>query len=91
MMEGVNLTKIHHKYFVNDTMYPQYNKNMIILKKSVGLCAAFIFRLVTRWQWKFQSRCHTVPSNSCSGAKTPFCLEASSHVVLNKSEPQTHS
>jgi hypothetical protein len=29
-MEGVNLTKIHESTFVNVTMYPQYNNNMII-------------------------------------------------------------
>jgi hypothetical protein len=30
MMEGVHLTKIYHKHFVNATMYSQYNINMIV-------------------------------------------------------------
>jgi hypothetical protein len=33
MMEGVNLTKIDYKHFVNVIMYPQYNINMIIFNK----------------------------------------------------------
>jgi hypothetical protein len=32
IIERVNLTKIYFKYFVNVTMYPQYN-NITILKK----------------------------------------------------------
>jgi hypothetical protein len=35
MMERVNLTKIYFKPFVNVTIYPQYNNNM--LTKSTGL------------------------------------------------------
>jgi hypothetical protein len=29
-LKGINLTEIYHKHFVNVTMYPQHNNNMII-------------------------------------------------------------
>jgi hypothetical protein len=46
MMEGVNLSKIYCKHFVNVTVYPQYNNNMIIKSK-----VKYSKKKLRFWEW----------------------------------------
>jgi hypothetical protein len=48
MMEGVNLTKIYGRTFVNVTVYPQYNNNMLIKIKFKGNLAILSFLAVVK-------------------------------------------